>query len=256
MLPKVRPLFRLLAAFCLVLLALPPCASGAGTLVLNTSARAPRSLPDGTGTQDRVIKEAFLRLGVPVSIIYQPPERALVNANEGNIDGDCWRVGGHSARYPNLIMVPEPVDAAAITVFTKDPDLVAATWDDLKPRNVGYITGWKILDANVRGTRSLVRVKNVDALFTLLDKDRIDVALVDPLMGWAVIRRRGLAGMRALEPPLTRQDMHIYLNKRHADLVPKLAVVLRQMRRDGTMERLTRAGLAANGDNRPVAAGK
>ncbi|MDP3427047.1 MAG: transporter substrate-binding domain-containing protein [Humidesulfovibrio sp.] len=238
---------RLLALLCLFVLAWPPRADGAETLVLNTSARAPRSLPDGTGTQDRILKEAFFRLGVPVSIIHQPPERALINANEGNIDGDCWRIGGHSAQYPNLIMVPEPVDVATITVFTRDPALAVATWDDLRPRNVGYIAGWKVLDANVHGTRSLARVKNIDALFTLLDKNRIDAALVDPLMGWAVIRRRGLVGMRALKPALTRQDMHLYLNKRHAGLVPRLDAILRQMRRDGTISRLTRAGLGESG---------
>jgi polar amino acid transport system substrate-binding protein len=37
--------------------------------------------------------------------------------------------------------------------------------------------------------------------------------------------------------------MYIYLHKRHAELVPRLAEALRQMRRDGTMGRLTGAGL-------------
>jgi len=37
--------------------------------------------------------------------------------------------------------------------------------------------------------------------------------------------------------------MYLYLNKKHAALVPKLAEALRDMRRDGTLQRLTRAGL-------------
>jgi polar amino acid transport system substrate-binding protein len=235
---------RLLTAVLLLLLALPPCAKGAGVLALNTAARAPRSLPDGGGPQDRIVKEAFRRIGEQVSIVNQPPERALINANEGALDGDCWRVEGQAERYPNLIMVPEPVDVATITAFTWDPELAVGTWEDLKPCNVAYINGWKVLDARVHDTRSLIKVKNIDSLFTLLARKRIDVALVDSLMGQAALRRMKLSGIRALTPPLTRPNMYIYLHKRHAELVPKLAQALRQMRRDGTMERLTKAGLA------------
>ncbi|OGR36024.1 MAG: hypothetical protein A2051_02655 [Desulfovibrionales bacterium GWA2_65_9] len=234
---------RLLTALLLLLLVLPVCAKGAETLVLNTAARAPRSLPDGNGPQDHIVKEAFHRIGVEVSIITQPPERGLINADEGRIDGDCWRVAGHSEQYPNLVMVPEPVDVATIKAFTRDPALAVATWADLKPYNVAYLNGWKILDASVHGTRSLLRVKSIDALFALLDKERIDVALVDPLMGWAALQRLRLKGIRALEPPLTRQDMYIYLHKRHAGLVPKLDAALREMKRDGTIKRLTQDGL-------------
>jgi polar amino acid transport system substrate-binding protein len=238
------PQSRLLVALCLLLLALPALAAEPPPLVLSTSAREPRSLPDGSGVQDRIVKEAFRRIGQPVSIVYQPPERALVNADEGLIDGDCWRVAGGAKQYPNLLMVPEPVDEASVEAFTKNPSLSVSTWADLAPLNVAYLNGWKVLDASVHNTRSLLKVKDMSALFALLDKGRIDVALVDPLMGWAFIRKMKLTGIHSLKPPLTRQDMYVYLNRRHADLVPKLAAALRDMKRDGTTERLTRAGLA------------
>ena len=252
MLPRARHLPCLLALILALpcVLALPAAASGvngAAPLVLNTAARAPRSLPDGTGYQDRIITEAFRRIGIQVQIITQPPERALINANEGAIDGDCWRVSGNEARYPNLVMVPEPVDEASIKVFTRDPDMRITGWADLKPYDVAFINGWKILEAKVTATRTLDRVKDIDALFVLLDKGRTDAALVDPVMGQAVVRRRGLTGIRILEPPLTRQDMYMYLHRRHADLVPRLTETLRQMKRDGTFQRLARAGLAESG---------
>lgn len=238
---------RLLAALLLLLLGLPPCARGAEALVLNTSAREPRSLPDGSGFEDKIIQEAFQRIGVPATIVYQPPERALVNANEGVIDGDCWRVSGLSARYPNLLEVPEPVDLVFIKVFTRNPAMRITSWADLKPYNVAYINGWKILEANVLGTRSLEKVKDLEMLLALLARDRTEAVLVDPVMGREEVRRMGFTGIRVLEPPLARQDMHIYLHKRHAELVPRLSEALRQMKRDGTFQRLTRAGLAGGG---------
>ena len=235
-------LARLLTALFLFLLLLPVCAKGAGPLVLNTAARAPRSLPDGNGPQDRIVKEAFRRIGVQVSITIQPPERGLISANQGLIDGDCWRVAGHSEQYPNLVMVPEPVDLVQIKVFTRDPAMRISAWADLAPYNVAFINGWKILEGSVKSARSVEKVKDIDALFALLARDRVDAVRVDPAMGLDVVRHGKLVGIRVLEPPLTRQDMYIYLHKRHADLVPRLAEALRQMKRDGTILRLTKAG--------------
>ena len=225
-------------------LTLPVCAHGAETLVLSTSSRAPRSLPNGTGTQDRIILDAFRRIGAQVQIVHQPPERALVNANEGLIDGDCWRVGGLAAQYPNLVQVPQPVDLVQIKVFTRNQTMRISTWADLKPYNLGVLTGWKILEALVQGTRSLTRAKNIDALFTLLDNNRVDAVLVDPDMGLEALRRLQYKNILVLEPPLTQQSMFIYLNRHHADLVSQLAKALRDMKHDGTLERLTRAGPA------------
>ncbi len=224
-------------------LTLPVCAHGAETLVLSTSSRAPRSLENSAGTQDRIVLEAFRRIGEQVQIVHQPPERALVNVSEGLLDGDCWRVSGLAALYPNLVQVPQPVDQVQIKVFTRNPAMRISSWADLKPYNVAFINGWKILEATVQGTRSLTKARDIDALFALLDKDRVDAALVDPVMGQEALRRRHIQGIRILEPPLTQQDMYIYLNKRHAALVPKLAQALREMKRDGAMERLTKAGL-------------
>ncbi len=234
---------RLATCLLCLFLALPASVAGAEMLVLNTAHRPPRSLPDGSGYEDQIVAEAFRRIGVGLRITHLPSERALQNANQGIDDGDFARVAGLSAQYPNLVMVPEPVDEFVFTAFTKDQALQVQGWDGLKPHNVGLINGWKIVEANTRGARSVTRVKDEEALFALLDRGRADVVVVDLLLGQETVRRLGLTGVRALEPPLDRRGMHIYLHKRHARLVPRLAEALRQMRRDGTMQRLTKAGL-------------
>lgn len=235
---------RVASGFLCLLLALLPCVSGAQPLVLNTAHSAPRSRPDATGYEDRIVAEAFRRIGLDLRIVHLSSERALQNANLGIDDGNFARVSGLAAQYPNLIMVPEPVDEFVFTAFTRNPALQVQGWEDLKPCSVGLITGWKIVEAKTQDVRSVTRVKDEEALFAMLDRNRADMVVVDLLLGQEVIRRMGYQGVRALAPPLERRDMYIYLHKRHAALVPKLAEVLRQMRRDGTMERLTRAGLS------------
>lgn len=245
MIINARPLPRLLAALLLLLLAWPPWASGAEPLRLCTDVASPRSKPDGTGFEDRILFEALRRLGIPMRQVVLSAERSMLNADQGLDDGVYSRVSGLSRLYPNLIMVPEPISVFEFTAFTKDPALQVTGWEDLKPRSVGLVVGWKLAEANTTGVRILSKTRNEEALFAMLDKGRVEVAIAGLHSGLEIIRRKGYQGVRALTPPLARRDMYIYLHKRHAPLAPKLTQVLRQMRRDGTLERLTRAGLEA-----------
>lgn len=237
----------LLATLCL-LLALglrPGFAAGAEPLVLNSADTAPRSRPDGAGFEDRIVTEAFRRMGVPVRLSQLPSERALQRANQGMDDGNYARIAGLERLYPNLIMVPEPITEFLFTAFTKAPRLALDGWEGLKPHSVALVNGWKIVEANTVGVRARSSVKDEAALFAMLDSGRVEVAVLDLHTGMEMVRLLGLKGVRALAPPLERRPMHVYLHRRHAELVPKLARALRQMKRDGTIERLTRAGLAA-----------
>ncbi|MDO9632478.1 MAG: hypothetical protein Q7I92_11315, partial [Humidesulfovibrio sp.] len=142
MLTLARPLPRLYATLLLLLLAWTPCASGAETLVLNSADPSPFSRPDGTGTNDRIVTEAFRLLGMSPRLVRLSAERALQNANQGVDDGIYVRIAGLERLYPNLVMVPEPVTEFVFTAFTRDPALEVHSWAGLKPWNVGIITGW------------------------------------------------------------------------------------------------------------------
>lgn len=234
---------RVAALFCLLAILGARPALAAQTLVLSSADPAPRSRPDGTGILDRIVLEAFRRIGVEVKLVQLPAERALQNANQGVDDGTYTRIAGLTRLYPNLVMVPEPISEFVFTAFTKDPAVRVQGWADLKPYSVAFINGWKIVEANTLDVRSRTGVKDEAALFALLDKGRAEVVVVDLHSGQEAIRSSGYQGMRALAPPLERRDMFLYLHKRHAALAPKLAEALRNMRRDGTLQRFTRAGL-------------
>lgn len=240
-------LARLLAALLLFVLALPVCAKGAGILTLNSADPAPLSRPDGTGYTDRIVTEAFHRIGVPVQLVRLTAERALQNANQGIDDGIYVRIAGLERLYPDLIMVPEAITEFLFTAFTKDLAMQVKSWEGLKPYHVGLINGWKIVEANTTGVRTRTGVKNEEALFTLLEKGRVEVVVIDLYTGQEAVRSLGYQGVRALSPPLERRDMYIYLHRRHLGLAPRLAEALRAMKRDGTYQRLVRAGMGETG---------
>ncbi len=213
----------------------------AKVFVLNTFDIYPYSTHEGTGTLDKIVKQAFRRIGQEVRIVCLPSERALNNANKGTDDGDFVRVAGIEKMYPNLVMVPEKLVEFEFTAFAKDRIRIRG-WQSLKPYNVGIITGWKILEKNISGVRSLTEVKDPDTLFALLVNGRTDVVVYDRQLGNALIKKRGFSGVKELGPPLAKRGVYIYMNRRNAGIVPRLAAAIRQMKQDGTFKRILGPG--------------
>ena len=214
-----------------------PSAQPSPALTLATTISPPLSEPGQNGMLDQIIKGAFARIGVHVALQQLPSERGLVMADSGQVDGDGNRISGLHAAYPNLLQVPESNMTYEFTAFALRPDVNVRNWDDLHHYTVAYIIGWKIYDENVRAS-STVKVATPENLFALLRAGRVDVVLYYRLGGLYYARKLGLTNLRVLAPPLATREMYMYLNSRHADLVPRLAAALRGMKKDGSYERI------------------
>lgn len=211
-------------------------------LVLNDVNEPPFTTPERTGFVDVIAAEACRRVGVELRLIKLPAERALLLANDGLQDGDLTRIAGLEAQYPNLVRVPEKLIDWDFAAFSKDPS-IPANFEAIRRHPVGFITGWKIYEQNMAGATHVTTVDDPEQLFRLLDRDRIGVALYVRSMGLALIQKRALKDIRLLEPPLATRAMYVYLNKRHAKLVPELAEALRALKREGFYGRVYREKL-------------
>lgn len=207
-------------------------------LVLNTSFFAPITSPARDGVLDLFYAELFKRVGLKVEIQASSAERGLLNANSGIDDGDVSRVIGIDQTYTNLVRVPEPVMFYQMVVFTRHADFAVSGPDSLKPFDVGILTGWKILERNIVGTRSLVKLETGRQLFAMLDKERIDLAVIEKLEGMHFVQSMGLKNIKILQPAFVEGDWFLYLNKKHAALAPKLAAEIRNMKQDGSYQRI------------------
>ncbi len=231
-------------AFSLPLLPLLLClivvtkAYGDETLYLGTAAKPPLSNAGQTGLLDLVAKEAFRRVGCRIVIHQLPAERSLMNANEGIDDGELSRISGLRAIYPDLVEVPEKTMDLEFTAFSRNVKIKTMHWDTLKPYSIGFITGWKILEKNVLDPGFLVKVKNEALLFQLLATGRADIVIYDRLEGLRVIQEMGYEDVHVLQPPLTVRSLHIYLHKKHRALVPLVNQALKEMKADGTYNRI------------------
>jgi polar amino acid transport system substrate-binding protein len=234
---KIR--FFIAIASALLLGASGVYATETPTLVLNDTNDPPFTTPDQNGFLDVVASEAFRRVGLKLRLVKLPAERALLNANAGIEDGDLTRIAGLEVQYPNLIRVPEKLLDWTFTAFSKDAAL-PARWEIIRQHPVAHIKGWKIYEQHLTGASQVISVDDAAQMFRLLDLNRIEIALYSRWMGEALIRQQGIKGVYALEPPLATREMFIYLHKRHAALVPKLAEALRAIKAEGLYDRLYR----------------
>lgn len=226
------------AALVLAALLISSPALGQQTLVIF----APTDLPLGnearTGFLDVLATEALRRIGVGLELIELPAERALINANAGIDDGNITRIAGLEKFYPNLVRVPEKMIDMDFVAFTRHVEIQTDGWQALKPFSIGIIKGWKILENNIPGEAKVTLADDVEQLFRLLEKDRVDLVIYTRWRGLARIKRHKLSGVRVLTPPLVTKEMFMYLHKKHKHLVPKIAAALRAIKAEGTYQRL------------------
>lgn len=227
----VMPLFVILSV-----LAWP--ASAEQTLILNTTFPYPLSTDEQTGFVDIVVMQAFERIGYKFKSVNLPAERALKNANAGIDDGDLLRIGGLEKIYPNLIQVPEKIMDVEFSIFSKHKQIQIGKWKDLNTYSVAIITGWKMLERNITDVVELTKVKNVDQLFAMLLKDRVDTIAYSRWVGLGYIEQNSLRDVHIIQPPIAKRAMYVYLHKKHRALVPKLAKALRAMKSDGSYKKI------------------
>jgi len=195
-----------------------------------------------TGFADLVLKEAFSRVGKKVVLIQLPPTRSIILANAGIIDGDIGRWSNFHQlthnEFPNIVKVSEKLYDVYYVAFSKNIDIKTHSWESLNPYSVGIVTGFKIMEENTRGVKILTKTENPTLMFTLLKKGRVDIIIYDRYIGYGMLKLMGMNDVKALEPPLEKKEFFLYLNKKHSELIPKLAQAIAEMKKDGTYQNI------------------
>lgn len=219
---------------CTLFLILPLNVLHAGQpFTISTSYNNLLSNPGKTGLLDKLMIELFKRIGVDMELVFTVTEKSLVDVNAGFMDAELNRIEGMETAFPNLVRVPEPNMTMHFVAFSKQPFTING-WDSIKPLYIGLVKGWKILEMNTTGFPNVIKTPTEKELFTMLHKERLDVALYAKLTGYAALRHYGFHEIHHLEPPLASRPMYLYVHKKHQDLVNTIAGTLKQMKEDGS----------------------
>lgn len=225
--------FPRLMAPLLAFLALSAPVRAADELVLSSGMHEPWTTPEGAGFTSLFVAEAFQRLGLKAKVVFNPAAaRALALANDGADDGLAARIGGLEMEYSNLVRVPEPIFVNDFVAATVGPKPTIRSWADLPAHSVGYILGWQVFEHNLPAMTSLTVAKDSKQLLGLLKSGRVEVILHERWQVRWLAREQGLA-LTVQEPPLVSTPMYMYLNRKHAALVPRMAATLAAMKAEG-----------------------
>lgn len=184
---------------------------------------------------EKVLSEAYKRLGMTIAIKAFPGERALQTANAGLVDGELYRKEGIEQTYPNLIRVPVAITEGEIVVFTTGKRFPVQGWQSLLPYKVGYIRGVKVIESSLMPGTKAVPVRNITELFRLQKAGITDVVVETRTSGLKAIKALELKDIFILEPPLLTFKLYHYLHKKNQNLIKPLSTVLEQMEKEGVI---------------------
>ena len=220
-------------------------AAAAEKFKMTVSVGPPLYFENGAGFFSELTTEIFNRLDIEHEMIWLPPQRSLVYTNSGNYDGHIARTPAIEAKFSNLLRVPINIFDFEFMAFTKKPDLKITGWESLLPYSVGMINGWKIVEQNTAGAISVLKANDYEQLLSLLDKERVDVAVLERVMGGWQMKQLGY-DILIIEPAIATEPNFIYLHKGHFELVPKIARVIEEMKLDGTFDAIYAKSLSAH----------
>lgn len=185
-----------------------------------------------------ILTVAYEQLGISITAEYLPNERAIVDANDGVLDGVLDRRAGMSETYPNLIIVPVVLMTSDWVVFTKQTRFTVQGWESLRPYAIALQRGSKGPEKATEGMKRTI-VTSKDQLFKMLEADRVDVVLAIREDGLRVLKQLGFTDITILEPSLQQVPVYHYLHKKHEALIPKITAVLQTMADNGKFQPIT-----------------
>ena len=240
----------LIALICLARLAVWPVSADEHIFRMAASHLPGIAQPDGHGHVDLMAAEAFRRIDVNFETIFLPGKRAKAMLNQGNIDGYLTGTPSLKASAPNAIMVPEPHTTIDFVALSRNAVTRLAGWDDLTRYDAAYIRGHKYFDRHVKNSGDRLILLNDYAtirkyfLHRSADQGGVTFVLMSRSIAHTTFGVEIGRNVFIVEPPLGSISVHFFVHKRHRDLVPRLDKALREMRLDGTNERLRKQAKA------------
>lgn len=191
-----------------------------------------------------VYLDAFQQLGVALEIRFFPAARAGAEALAGNVDGELARSLEYEATQNTMVRVPEPTLYVATAAYAKRSDIqLPSGWEGLRGTSyrTEYRFGFSVTERKLMAVLPPARLSAVQNSETGLRKlalGRTDLYVdaaesIEPLLASPEFVNSGIH----LAAVLQRGPLYAYLNKKHAHLAPRLAVILKKMRESGQTER-------------------
>ena len=183
-----------------------------------------------------VMNNIYERLGHEMKLIRFPGKRALVQANEGSVDGELIRVKSVESQLPNLVRIPVVIGhIKGMALSLKDsPEIVGK--EGLVDKRIGILRGVELTN---RITTNLSRqvLNSIDSLFQSLLVGRVDVVLFPELDAKKYLADNQLAQqIKIHREPIITVPLYHYLHKNKPTLIQQVTQTLEKLKTNGELD--------------------
>ncbi|MFM4871495.1 transporter substrate-binding domain-containing protein [Aeromonas veronii] len=192
----------------------------------------------------RIYSEAFSRLGYKLSYLAVPGGRAPLMAERGEVDGEIHRPFEYQSQTTNLIRVNEPHFLVTYETYVTKKTLKFHHWNELGlyGLRVEFRRGAKRAEkelTKVVPSSLLSDITSTEQGLKKLIRGRTDVFVEQTLVFKGVYetlqkdnKEFGFVYSAGIVDTLQN---YVYLNKRHKTLGEKLALIIKDMKSDGSI---------------------
>lgn len=191
-----------------------------------------------------IYTEAFKRLGIPMRMEHYTLARRAALVEEGTADGETSRVYAYGESRPNLVRVDESLIDLSFALYAANPAVNLERIDELRDSRylVEYRRGILLCENTLKPLLPAERLSDVPTQQQGLKK--LIAGRTDLYCDLEAYVRQELDTPEFKGAPRVRKVMAVgkavptypYMNKKHAELAPRLAAVLKQMKAEGLIE--------------------
>lgn len=178
---------------------------------------------------EQQLSEAYQALGYQLHIQYLPAERSLKMSNNGQFDGELFRIAAITEQYPQLVQVPVAIAQIELYAIVKtERSNEFSNWQHNEQLRIGFVRGFKMAERYQVAGHPIV-VNTTRQAVRMLQQGKIDLLLEDLLSLREVTKgAEHQAGLSLLPKPLASQPLFHFVHQQHRALVPALSQQLQR----------------------------
>ncbi len=182
------------------------------------------------------LEEAYAKLDVQLRYVDMSRSRSLVEADNGRIAGELGRLPNAGDDFSNLVRSHFPLFEFQIVLVADRRFCGLCNFDDVD--NLAYINGQQsseFIIAEKNYTGPTVQVTDTQQLHLMLTNERVRAVLINNFEARAL---GYYEEPNLIVVPLLHAQGYHYLNKQHADLMPKIDAELARMKASGRLQEI------------------
>lgn len=165
-----------------------------------------------------MIIDLYKSINMDIYVDVTSMERSLSMVRKGLVDAELFRTINLKGKFPEIILLDEPLFFLEVVAFYYGDPLDISNWDSIKDYKVTYVRGVKSIEAGLKKHKHIYISDDIGTAFKLLKNGRVDMVLSGELNGLKVIKNFDLEETPLISEPLFRVSAHHVLHKSNQHL--------------------------------------